>query len=63
MNAGQATILGAVLGVGAMTFGAIIRLSFQQRAFHGSVREFMAATLRRLKRLEDQDDKRTNGGR
>jgi hypothetical protein len=63
MSAGQDTILGAVLGVGAITFGAILRLSFQQGAFHGSVREFMAATLRRLKRLEDQDDRRTNGGR
>jgi len=60
MNAAQATILGSVLGIGVLTLCGILRLSWQQGDFHGAVKEFMAATLRRLKRLEDQDDKRTN---
>jgi hypothetical protein len=55
------TILGAVLTIGAVTIGGIFRLSYQQGKFHGAVAEFMTATLRRLKRLEDQDDDRTNG--
>jgi hypothetical protein len=55
------TILGAVLTIGAITIGGIFRLSYQQGKFHGAVAEFMTATLRRLKRLEDQDDDRTNG--
>ena len=63
MNGAEATILGAVIGVGALTIGSIARLSFQQGRFHGAVAEFMEATLRRLKRLEDQDNIRTNGRR
>jgi hypothetical protein len=55
------TILAAVLTIGAVTIGGIFRLSYQQGKFHGAVAEFMTATLRRLKRLEDQDDDRTNG--
>ena len=55
------TVLGAVIGIGALTIGGIFRLSYQQGKFHGAVAEFMTATLRRLKRLEDQDDDRTNG--
>jgi hypothetical protein len=55
------TILAAVLSIGALTIGGIFRLSYQQGKFHGAVAEFMTATLRRLKRLEDQDDDRTNG--
>jgi hypothetical protein len=54
------TILAAVLSIGALTIGGIFRLSYQQGKFHGAVAEFMVATLRRLKRLEDQDDDRTN---
>jgi hypothetical protein len=63
MNAAAATILASVLSVGALTLGAIWRLSYKQGVFHGAMTEFMTATLRRLKRLEDQDDLRTNGRR
>jgi len=63
MNGAEATILGAVIGVGALTMGSIARLSFQQGRFHGAVAEFMEATLRRLKRLEEMSDKRPDGRR
>ena len=64
------TILAAVLTVGALTIGAIIRLSWQQGSFHGLMRSFMTATDRRLARLEQKADdrdarneqRRANGG-
>ena len=62
MTGGQITILVAVLGIGATTTGAILKLAWSQGQFHGTMIEFMAATLRRLKRLEDQDDIRTKNG-
>ena len=62
MNGSTITILVTIFTIGATTIGAIIRLSFSQGRFHGSMVEFMTATLRRLKRLEDQDDIRTKNG-
>ena len=64
------TILAAVLTVGALTIGAIIRLSWQQGSFHGLMSSFMTATDRRLARLEQKADdrdarneqRRANGG-
>ena len=62
MNGSTITILVTIFTIGATTTGAIIRLSFSQGRFQGSMIEFMTATLRRLKRLEDQDDIRTRNG-
>ena len=64
------TILAAVLTVGCLTIGAIIRLSGQQGSFNGQVFEFMTATDLRLARLEQKGDdrdarneeRRANGG-
>ena len=52
------TILGAVIGIGALTIGGIFRLSYQQGNFHGLVIKFMEATDRRLGRLETKGDQR-----
>jgi len=64
------TILAAVLTVGALTIGAIIRLSWQQGNFHGLMKNFMEATDLRLARIEKKGDtrderneqRRANGG-
>jgi hypothetical protein len=64
------TILAAVLTIGALTIGAIVRLSWQQGNFHGLMKNFMEATNRRLARLEQKGDdrdarneqRRANGG-